>query len=100
MKKIRYYIPTIILLIYDIIYIPLLNYLVDNQNKDVVSPHNEAVKIMNIISIVIIIITILYNVFFGRKTKGINENEKIINTILIIGLIMGIVFFTVLNMVV
>ena len=99
MKKLRYYIPTIILLIYDIIYIPLLNYLVD-RFSGYASPHAEALKFMNIFSIIIILLTVLYNVIFGRKIRGINENEKIVNTILIVGLIMGIIFFTVLNMVI
>ena len=100
MKKLRYYIPTIILLIYDIIYIPLLNYLVGNRFSGYASPHAEAMKFMNIFSIIIILLTVLYNVIFGRKIRGINKNKKIVNTILIVGLIMGIIFFTVLNMVI
>ena len=100
MKKVIYFIPTIILLIYDIIYIPLLNYLVNNQYVDAASPHNEAMNFMNIFSIIIIIFTLVYNLIFGRKAKEINENEKLVNNILTIGLIMGIIFFTVLNMVI
>ncbi len=100
MKRVKYYIPVIILLIYNIIYIPLLNFLVDNRFSDYTSPHAEAMKYMNIFSIIIIIITLLYKAIMSKRIRGINENEKIVNIILIVGLLMGIIFFTILNMVI
>ena len=100
MKRVKYYIPVIILLIYNIIYIPLLNFLVDNRFSEYASPHTEAMKYMNIFSIIIILITLLYKAIMSKRIRGINENEKIVNIILMIGLLMGIIFFTILNMVI
>jgi hypothetical protein len=100
MKRVKYYIPVVILLIYNIIYIPLLNWLKNNKFDGYTSPHSKAMTYMNIISIIVIFITVIYKLIMRRRIKGIYQNEKIINVILILGLIMGIIFFTILNMVI
>ena len=91
-RKIMYFIPNIILYIYVIIYIPLSQLLL----KQLDIPAN-ANKIMNKISIVLILISFVIKLIFNKEKCDIKKSISIVNIIFYILFIILIILFTIMT---
>ena len=95
-KKILFYVPTILLLVYAIIYVPLLKYLVQSFVEENVSGTfymaYDINQIMEKISIAIIIVTVIWKIIFNKERCNIDKRTSIINIVVFIILIIVIVF--------
>ena len=95
-KKILFYVPTILLFIYAIIYVPLLKYLAQSLVEENVSETfymaYDVSQIMKKISIAIIIISVIWKIILNKERCNINKKTSIINIVVFIVLIITIVF--------
>ena len=94
-KKILFYLPTIILLIYAIIYCPLLNYFMDTLVTH--EPPNfvtgwEICELMDKISICIVALAIILKYIFRKEKCNIGEIPSVVNLTIFVLLIIGIFF--------
>lgn len=86
-KKI-YYLPTTILVIYAIIYIPLLKYLVYINSGNLMA--YECNLIMDKISICVVIISVILKLIFTRKRCKIEKDKS---DLLVFIILMIFIFF-------
>ena len=94
-KKILFYLPTIILLIYAIIYCPLLNYFMDTLVTH--EPPNfvtgwEICELMDKISICIVLLSIILKVIFRKEKCNIDKIPSVVNLTIFVVLIVLIFF--------
>ncbi len=97
-KKVLYYIPIILLIIYIIIYVPLLRYLINKyvDGVSVIFTH-DCNNMMDKISISVIAIASMIKLIFRKSKCEINKKESIINLIIFIILICVIFFLEIIT---
>ena len=99
-KSIIYYCPTIILLIYAILYMPLFRIVYSymtalaemNTAYNMIAPYQIS-DTMNGISNIVVILSIIIKIFFNAKKCEISKTKSVINVVIFVILILFIMFF-------